>query len=285
MFPIDSLTDEHVVPLSLGGTDKLLLRDAACRDCNSNKLNRWDVFLADKLTPTSMARAELDLRGHSGTQPRMEVTGLDPALGDIPMIMQRGEHGTEIVPKVSPLGQGGRLWVTPATSMDEAIKMIGRFRKRPIGREEIGEWGYVRADKFQVKKPDWITGHRAVAKLFYTYLLLELGEAILSAPPMDQLRRYFVEDREEIQPLVEVAEMFNVPAHHHVLTFDSMDPSWNAVCLFRVFWFKFPIDLSSLPQSGRFIALNTDDRTIVEPLTKWRGSWHPRTSIRWGWNR
>ncbi len=265
----------------------MFLTRAACEKCNSKIVNPWDIFLATKLSPTHMARAELDLRSYSGKQPKMEIRGVDPVLGEIPMIMQKGSKGTEIVPKLAPKGEGGRLWVTPASTLDEAIAMVSRAMRRPISREEISEWGRVHAGKFLVKKPDWKRGHKAVAKIFYAYLLLELGERILFAPPMEQLRRYFLEESPEVQmdPIVEVGELFDVPAHHHVLTFDSQDPSWNAICLFRAFWFKYPIDLSALPPSGRLIAVNAESSDIVEPLTKWKGAWHPRTSIKWGWTR
>jgi hypothetical protein len=67
-FSHEELTGEHVIPMSLGGP--LELTKAACQECNNQSVNERVTFLSNDFLPTVMARVELDLRGHSGTQPK-----------------------------------------------------------------------------------------------------------------------------------------------------------------------------------------------------------------------
>ncbi len=282
------LYDEHMIPRSLGGPRQVVLRKAACLPCNSRVVNQWDSFLANIFSPTSMARAELGLKSYSGKVPEMEVVGMDPTVGPVRMRMSKGPHGTKIVAKLHPIrGTGGRIWRTPAHDLESAIRMVEKKTGRKITPEVIEEWGVVRPSTFQVPAPDWNRAQRAVAKLFYCYLLLELGEGVIDHPPVASLRQYVLHGREvdQISPTWKVGDATDVPAHHHLLQFDSRDSALNRVCLFRVFTFEYPLNLSSLAPHGRLLVVDPTRRTIVEAATKFRGQWRFRVSIDWGWRR
>jgi len=278
----ESLSDEHVIPKALGGP--LVLSKAACHSCNSGIANQWDGFLANTFPPTVMARAELDIRGHSGKQPEMGLKGIDPELGEVDFSLKAGPEGARITAKPDVKKVGEDL-IAIALTEDQLVRMLMR---KDVRFEKITNRGLVKATTFQTKEPvDWKRGHRAAAKILYCYLLLELGERILSSPPMGFLRNYFLSEDEsgQIVPEVRDAGPCEVPPHHHVLMFDSADKSKNWVCLFRVFWFRFSLDLSALAPHGRMIGVNSIKKKLVEPITKWQGNWCPRTSISWGWSR
>jgi hypothetical protein len=284
-FAPQDLTDEHVIPLALGGL--LVLKKAACSNCNSKVVNKCDAFLNNIFPPTLMARSELDLRGHSGKQPQIELSGMDPVLGKVDMIMRKVPKGAKIIAK-SGLKKKGKDFVCIAATERQCLQMLSKAVGRDIKLSEIGDKGLIKATSFETKEPvDWNLAHRAVAKVFYCYLLLELGEQILHTSPMAVFREYFLSAAEsaKIAPDFRSFGWFDVPAHYHVLMFDSGCTSNNGVCLFGGFWFRFSLDLSVLAPHGRHIAIDPVNHEITEQITKYRGNWHQRTSIKWGWKR
>jgi hypothetical protein len=84
-FDISNLTEEHAIPLSLGG--RIKLGAAACKTCNSQRSQQLDNFLSDLFPPTSLARTDLNLRSYSNAAPKTPVIANDPEIGDFELEM------------------------------------------------------------------------------------------------------------------------------------------------------------------------------------------------------
>src|SRR5215469_6094722 len=87
-FEISKLTNEHVIPLALGG--RIKLGSAACETCNSRRSQQLDNFLSDLFPPTALARTDLDLRSYSKIEPKIPIVATDPEIGDFEMGMRPG---------------------------------------------------------------------------------------------------------------------------------------------------------------------------------------------------
>ena len=131
---------------------------------------------------------------------------------------------------------------------------------------------------------DWRRAYRAAAKILYCYLLLELGQTILSSPPVEKLRRHLMDDdAEPWPPRWEVTPARQSPsASWHVLMFDSAR-SVAAIGLFGTIWFRFQLDLGALAPQGRLVAFDAFKGARGMAVRRSRTGWRYRAAVRWGW--
>ena len=140
-FDVNSLTEEHVVPASLGGPKFLVLKNAACEECNTKKMNKLDSFLADNFPPTKMARAELDIRSpHSGEKPSFSMIGNDPVIGKVDFNFEKPlpSDGSYFKAKKHIKKDGDKLFCT-ASTMEEGLKHLSKKMKRRITINDIDD--------------------------------------------------------------------------------------------------------------------------------------------------
>jgi hypothetical protein len=126
--------------------------------------------------------------------------------------------------------------------------------------------------------------YRAAAKILYCYLLLELGQTILSSPPAEKLRRHLMDDDAELwPPRWEVTPARQSPsASWHVLMFDSAR-SVAAIGLFGTIWFRFHLDLGALAPQGRLVTFDAFKGARGMAMLRSRTGWLYRSAVRWGW--
>jgi len=267
---LEQLTDEHVIPKALGGW--LSLGRAACARCNDTVVNPLDHFLSTRFPPTSLARTDLGLKSYSKAIPNTVLVGHDNIVGQFEVLIT-GSYA-QIKPTVTR--RGDSLFVM-ARSTDEALSLLAKAMKvRPEDLHPTAS-GIITCSGYQFKEPiDWAIAGKAVAKIFYCYLLLELGEAVLGIRPAQMLRDYFIRN---VLPTIPVDSgigrsvpfpsggTLDVPPHHHVAMFDSTEGKSNWVCLFGLFWFAFPYDLSECLPHGRMLAIHPHQRHLAEALT------------------
>jgi hypothetical protein len=193
---------------------------------------------------------------------------------------------------VLPAALGGRLALKRATCPDCAARvreltddfLATRFAltagamtgKRPRRRVE--------ARSADASPDDWRRAYRAAAKILYCYLLLELGQTILSSPPVEKLRRHLMDDDAELwPPRWEVTPARQSPsASWHVLMFDSAR-SVAAIGLFGTIWFRFRLDLGALVPQGRLVAVDAFKGARGMAMLRSRTGWLYRSAVRWGW--
>lgn len=153
-------------------------------------------------------------------------------------------------------------------------------------RSRLRDPGALDARERVASAPDWRHAHRAVAKILYCYVMLELGEAVLVSRPSDILRRYVVDG--EVGPCVPECEVTRATLSPspsiHVLSFDSMSPT-ASIGLFGTLWFRFRLDLEALTPHGRLLALDAIRGESVMTVVRRPGGWSHRRSARWGWKR
>ena len=201
---------------------------------------------------------------------------------------------------VLPTALGGRLALKRATCHDCAARVRGltddflatRFaftvaamtakspRRRAHGRSRPAP-GQPSAD---ASPDDWRRAYRAAAKILYCYLLLELGQPILSSPPAEKLRRHLMDDDAELwPPRWEVTTARQSPSSNwHVLMFDSAR-SAAAIGLFGTIWFRFQLDLGALAPQGRLVTLDAFKGSRGMAMLRSRTGWLYRSAVRWGW--
>jgi hypothetical protein len=201
---------------------------------------------------------------------------------------------------VLPTALGGRLALKRASCADCAARVRGlmddfletrfalaaramaaRGRRRPAeGR--IGPPSDSAA--VDVTPDDWRRAHRAAARILYCYLLLELGESVLSSAPSEMLRRHLLNDESPPwPPRWEVTPPGHSPSPRwHVLMFDSAS-STAAVGLFGTIWFRFGLDLGALAPHGRLVMLDAFKGTRGMAVERSRQGWRYRSAVRWGW--
>jgi hypothetical protein len=289
-FPAGALTDEHVIPLALGG--RIKLGQGACKKCNSQRSQKLDNFLSDSFPPTSLARTDLNLRSYSNAEPKTPIIATDPNIGDFELEMK--PNGVIAVRPV--VRRQGNALIALGSDVNLAIATLSRKMKRKATPEQIGQINLPLNSRF--KNPiNWETAHRAVAKIFYCYLLLELGEWCLTTNVAASLRRYMHGDlkgetwnnKTAVSKVRKIEDgSVEFPQHHHVLMFDSAEPANNFICVFGLFMFDFPLDCFELVPHGRMAAFNPREEggvKVIENLTRYEGVWRRRTSIRWGWQR
>lgn len=131
---------------------------------------------------------------------------------------------------------------------------------------------------------DWQRAYRAAAKILYCYLLLELGQPILSSGPSEMLRRHLMDDESALwPPRWEVTPPLQSPSRGwHVLMFDSAH-SAAAVGLFGTIWFRFRLDLGALAPHGRLVAFHSFKGVCGLAALRSRRGWRYRSAVRWGW--
>src|SRR5262249_54730497 len=103
---------------------------------------------------------------------------------------------------VLPVGLGGRLALKRAACADCATRIRNvtddflstRFALTAAAMTSKRGRRPTDAPPADVAPEAWRRAHRAAAKILYCYLLLELGQSILSSPPSEQLRRHVMED-------------------------------------------------------------------------------------------
>jgi len=136
-----------------------------------------------------------------------------------------------------------------------------------------------------ISPDDWQRAHRAAAKILYCYLLLELGQPVLSSPASEVLRRHLSgAEIEHWEPRYEVTQPRYSPSPNwHVLMFDAAPPSHAAVGLFGTIWFRFRLDLEALAPHGRLAAFDATRGARGMAALRHRGAWHYRSAVRWGW--
>lgn len=290
-FPLGSLTDEHIIQKALGGG--LMLKKAACQRCNSDRVSELDVFLAATFPATALARTDLDLRSYSNAPPRTTVVGLDATLGEFEVTLLPGGKAEA---RKAVRRDGSTLTII-APDEGSAAEYLRKLTKGKMTLSQDAERGFVSSETYRFKESlDWDTAHRAVAKIFYGYILLEFGEDALEAPSVVQLRRYVLRDGNEavfknatnVSNTVPVDQTgsFEIPRHHHALMVDSMVPTNNWVVLFGLFQFGYPFDFSTFQPTGRMLGVDPKTGTIVESLTRdRRGNWRFRVSLDLGWKR
>ena len=201
---------------------------------------------------------------------------------------------------VLPAALGGRLALKRATCPDCAARvreltddfLATRFaltvaamaakspRRRAHGRARPAP-GQPSAD---ASPDDWRRAYRAAAKILYCYLLLELGQAVLSSPPAEKLRRHLMDDDAELcPPRWEVTPARLSPsASWHVLMFDSAR-SVAAIGLFGTIWFRFHLDLGALAPQGRLVTFDAFKGARGMAVLRSRTGWLYRSAVRWGW--
>jgi hypothetical protein len=131
---------------------------------------------------------------------------------------------------------------------------------------------------------DWRHASRAAARILYCYLLLELGQSILSSPPAETLRRLVMDgDAGVSPPRWEVTQAAQSPsAGWHVLMFDAVH-SVAAIGLFGTIWFRFDLDLAALAPEGRLVTFHAFKGARGMATGRTRTGWRYRSAVRWGW--
>jgi hypothetical protein len=185
-FEISELTDEHVIPLALGG--RIKIGSAACEGCNSQRSQPLDNFLSDLFPPTALARTDLDLRSYSKREPKTPIIATDPVIGDYELEMRpRDQIG---FPPTVQRKEDTLIAIGPNAEI--ALKSLSRQMKRKLTPDDVTRSGkIVLPASARFKHPiDWEQAHRAAAKIFYCYILLELGERCLKKDTVSKLRDY-----------------------------------------------------------------------------------------------
>jgi hypothetical protein len=292
-FDLSKLTDEHVIPLSLGG--RIKLGAAACKTCNSQRSQQLDNFLSDLFPPTSLARTDLNLRSYSNASPKTPVVANDPEIGDFELEM-RPDGQLGFPPKIH---RKDNTLIATGPNAEIALKTLARQMKRKLTSDEVTRTGQIVLPmSARFKHPiDWVQAHRAAAKIFYCYILLELGERFLRTDFASQLRDYVLHGTkpEQFDNKTEVSRTrhieggsIDIPQHFHAMMFDSENVANNFICLFGIFMFDFPTICQELIPHGRFASVDPQEKgrlTLTENMTRDQGIWRFRTSIRWGWQR
>jgi hypothetical protein len=220
------------------------------------------------------------------------VIGKDPKIGKFEVLLRPG--GIAEVRRTIR-HQGGSLLVI-APDKESAAKLLTQQTQGKVVLTDSATTRYITSPSYRFKEPlDWSAAHRAVAKVFYCYILLELGDSTLNARPIRMLREYVLRADPSVfqQSIARVSRevpiagegLLEMPRHHHAMMFDSFEQHNNWVCLFGLFQFAFPMDLSVFTPRGRMIGLNPQTREIVESITRHERIWRFRTSLRLGWAR
>jgi len=292
-FELENLTNEHIIPSSLGGC--LILKKATCNECNNNFLNNFDDFLANKFPPTTLARTDLNIKS-SYRKNNMPTTPLiihDKRLGIIEGVLSNPVEDNGIAFKKQVKKIGNNLYAY-GKDYNSALRALSSARGKTIFPNEIDETGFIIPTEITTRSINWDYAKLAAAKVLYNYLVLELGNEIIELEPIKALRNYYKQSfvastmriDVSIQNYIMIDEgKFEIPPHHHVIMFDSEGIKPTFICFFGLFWFKFNIDLSILLPQGRLIGIDPRKRQIVESLTKYKGEWRFRTSHNFGWWR
>jgi hypothetical protein len=201
---------------------------------------------------------------------------------------------------VLPAALGGRLALKRATCPDCAARvreltddfLATRFAltaramtaKRPPRLADAQSPSASGSPSADASPDDWRRAYRAAAKILYCYLLLELGQTILSSPPAEKLRRHLMDDDAELwPPRWEVTPARQSPsASWHVLMFDSAR-SVAAIGLFGTIWFRFHLDLGALAPQGRLVTFDAFKGARGMAMLRSRTGWLYRSAVRWGW--
>ena len=193
---------------------------------------------------------------------------------------------------VLPVGLGGRLVLKRAACADCAARIRAltddflstRFALTAAAMTSKRGRRPADASPADVAPDQWSRAYRAAAKILYCYLLLELGQSILSSPPSEQLRRHVMEDGlAPWPPRWEVGRADHSPSTAwHVLMFDSAH-SAAAIGLFGTIWFRFDLDLSALAPHGRLVAFHAFKGARGMAMLRSRKGWRHRSAVRWGW--
>lgn len=193
---------------------------------------------------------------------------------------------------VLPVGLGGRLALKRAACTNCASRVRAltddflstRFALTAAAMAR--KRGQCSADTppADVAPDDWRRAYRAAAKILYCYLLLELGQPILSSPPAEQLRRHLMEDGPEPSPpRWEITRADQSPSTTwHVMMFDSAH-SAATIGLFGTVWFRFDLDLHALAPHGRLVAFHAFKGARGMAMLRSRKGWRYRSAVRWGW--
>jgi len=203
---------------------------------------------------------------------------------------------------VLPTALGGRLALKRATCADCAARVRGltddflatRFA---LAARAMAARGRHRPAKARIGPPSdsaaadltpdgWRRANRAAARILYCYVLLELGESVLSSAPSEMLRRHLLNDKNPPWPTrCEVTPPAHSPSPRwHVLMFDSAR-STAAVGLFGTIWFRFGLDLGALAPHGRFVMLDAFTGARGMAVERSRRGWRHRSAVRWEWKR
>jgi HNH endonuclease len=193
---------------------------------------------------------------------------------------------------VLPAALGGRLALKRAACRDCAARV------RELTDDFLATRFALTAGAMTAKRPrrpaeappadaspdDWRRAYRAAAKILYCYLLLELGQTVLSSPPAEKLRRHLMDhDAELWPPRWEVTPARQSPsASWHVLMFDSAH-SAAAIGLFGTIWFRFHLDLGALAPQGRLVTFDAFKGARGMAMLRSRTGWLYRSAVRWGW--
>ncbi len=193
---------------------------------------------------------------------------------------------------ILPAALGGRLALKRATCPDCAARvraltddfLAARFTLTAgaMAAQSHGRSGD--APAADASPDEWRRAYLAAAKILYCYLLLELGQTILSSPPSETLRRHLIDDDAELwPPRWEVTQPRQSPsAGWHVLMFDSAR-STAAIGLFGTIWFRFQLDLGALAPHGRLVAFDAFKGARGMAMLRSRTGWRHRSAVRWGW--
>ena len=198
---------------------------------------------------------------------------------------------------VLPAALGGRLALKRAVCPDCAARvreltddfLSTRFALTAAamaarGRGKVRAGATSDAPASDASADDWRRAHRAAAKILYCYLLLELGQTVLSSAPSETLRRHLMGGESALWPQRwEITPPLHSPSPGwHVLMFDSAH-SAAAVGLFGTIWFRFRLDLGALAPHGRLVAFHAFKGARGLAVLRSRQGWRHRSAVRWGW--
>ena len=193
---------------------------------------------------------------------------------------------------VLPVGLGGRLALKRAACADCATRIRAitddflstRFALTAAAMASKRGRRPADATPADVAPDEWRRAYRAAAKILYCYLLLELGQSILTSPPSEQLRRHLMENGPDPSPpRWEITRADQSPSTSwHVLMFDSAH-SAASIGLFGTVWFRFDLDLRALAPHGRLVAFHAFKGVRGMAMLRSRKGWRYRSAVRWGW--
>src|SRR5262249_52260552 len=157
----------------------------ACGRCNNTVVEPLDDFMATRFPPTSLARAELDLRSYSKVPPTTVLVGFDEEIGSFDVVLT-ARHGATVK---SSIKKRNNSFYIVASSEEEGLRLAAKWMTKDREALHITAQGAVRCRHLRFKHDvDWQVASRAVAKMFYCYLLLELGEKVIESVPARILR-------------------------------------------------------------------------------------------------
>lgn len=196
----DILTDEHIIPTSLGGSDELVI--PACKHANDQMGSIVDAALIDN-PMMAIERLSLNLKGHSGQEPSVRFKGTLNLGGNVRkgfLTIGNNVESARIFPEIHRSEEGTQTNYVIRCSPEEEARILQDINRKQAQRGESQFRIISRQKDFYVEpvldaqlKIDVWAMQRAFCKMALGFGYYLLRERCSKHPDIAPLRKFIWE--------------------------------------------------------------------------------------------